>query len=236
MDIKEYEDTIRKKISEVILDIVENNKSLPIPVKSRGGAEISDFLETEFVKKTKRSKTLLRSESAPKGKTKNPWDARTFFKLNDHEEEIWIDFKAFKIKENSDSNPDLGTPDKIFNFIEEGGFYLLYVYVYYTEDEDGMCFVEYDNQLIKSYFLKDVSSTVRRTSTNQLQVNFTAEPEYRTRADFLELLTLKVNEGLERQIKIAQSKLEKLASIKEKTNSQNIESENNLEISIKNSI
>lgn len=200
MDIKKYEESIRKSIEDVVIAIILNNKTLNISTKSRAGAEVSDFLEEKFVLYTKDNKNLLNSEKAPKGKTKNPWDARTFYKLNKHKEEIWIDFKAFKLAGN-DSNPDIGTPDKIFKFIKQGGFYLLYVHVYYRESTDGgLEFIKHNNNYVKSYFLKDVNSSFRRTPTNQLQVNIDAEPEYRSREDFIKLLNKKILEGIKRQV------------------------------------
>lgn len=228
MNIKEYEKNINNEVSNVILQIINENKSLAISSKSRAGAEVSDFLEKQFVNYTKESNILLKSEQAPKGKTKNPWDAKTFYKCKNHNEEIWIDFKAFKITETSDSNPDIGTPNKIFKFIEEGGFYLLYVYVYYKEKDEGLEFVEYKGNYVKSYFLKDISSTVRRTSSNQLQVNIDAEPEYRTRTEFIKLLNKKVLKGLERQLVNAQKTLVNVRNNEEnlikinKTSEQNI--------------
>lgn len=214
MDVKEYEKLIRNEITTVINNIVKDNKCLEISSKSRSGAEISDFLEKKFVEYTKDNERLLNSEPSPIGSTKNPWDARTFYKYNDHIEEIWIDFKAFKLTSNSRSNPDIGTPDKIFKFIEKGGFYLLYVYVYYIETENGMEFVEYQDNLVKSYFLKDVSSKVRRTTSNQLQVSINDEPEYRTRSQFISFLKDKVLEGLHNQIKNAELKIKELSNNK----------------------
>jgi len=198
MQIKELEDLIKSQIKKVIVNILSDNQHLPILVKSRGGAEISDWIQGCFIEYTKKHEYLKCPESAPKGKTKNPWDARIFFQLNDLREEIWIDFKAFKLAGN-DSNPDIGTPDKIIKFIKAGGFYLLYVYVYYEENNNGLRFVKKNDELTKVYFLKDISNTVRRTPTNQLQVNISAEPTYRTRDEFINLLMEKYREGLERQ-------------------------------------
>ena len=119
MQIKELEDLIKSQIKKVIVNILSDNQHLPILVKSRGGAEISDWIQGCFIEYTKKHEYLKCPESAPKGKTKNPWDARIFFQLNDLREEIWIDFKAFKLAGN-DSNPDIGTPDKIIKFIKAG--------------------------------------------------------------------------------------------------------------------
>ncbi|WP_373479153.1 hypothetical protein [Geminocystis sp.] len=115
MEIKELENLIKNEIDKVIIDIIDNNQTLNISAKSRAGAEISDWLEDRFVEYTINHQYLKNSESAPKGNTKNPWDARTFFDFNDLKEEIWIDFKAFKTS-GEDSNPDIGTPDKIIKW------------------------------------------------------------------------------------------------------------------------
>jgi hypothetical protein len=141
MQIRELEDLIKSQIKQVIINIISHSQHLPISAKSRAGAEISDWLEERFVEYTRDHQYLKDSESAPKGQTKHPWDARTFFYLQDLSEEIWIDFKAFKLS-GEDSNPDIGTPNKIIKFIEAGGFYLLYIYVYYEEDNNGLKFVK----------------------------------------------------------------------------------------------
>ena len=214
MKIRDFEDLIRTQINDVVLQIIADNKCLPISAQSRAGAEISDGIEKYFVEATRNHPYLKNSESAPKGKTKNPWDARTFFTYSNYQEEIWIDFKAFKLS-SEDSNPDIGTPDKVIKFIQNGGFYLLYVYVYYEEHGNGLRFIKNtNNEFIKSYFLKDISPTFRRTPTNQLQVNISAEPIYRTRDEFIELLMEKCREGLERQKDKAETKLQSIDDIK----------------------
>ncbi len=219
MEIREYENLIREQITSVVKAIISKNKTLNISAKSRAGAEISDWLEDTFVGAVENHPYLKDAEGAPKGKTKNPWDARCFFELSGHKEEIWIDFKAFKLS-GIDSNPDIGTPNKVIKFIEDGGFYLLYIYLYYEEYNDGMRFISSNGEMVKSYFLKDISSTFRRTPTNQFQVNISAEPSYRSREEFIELFMEKLKEGLIRQIKKAQQKLsevdEKTKLLKEK--------------------
>lgn len=224
MEIRDFEDLIKAQINDIILKIIANNIYLNISAKSRAGAEISDWLEERFVEESENHQYLKNSEFAPKGKTKNPWDARTFFTYHNHREEIWIDFKAFKLS-GKDSNPDIGTPNKIIDFIEKGGFYLLYVYVYYEEYKNGLKFVEEDGNFTKSYFLKDISSTVRRTPTNQLQVNMSANPTYRTRDEFIELLMEKLREGLVRQLEQATEKLVTIDAKKIHLKNQNIKSE-----------
>ncbi len=228
MKIRDYEDLIRKEITNVVVNIIAKNKTLNISAKSRAGAEISDWLEKAFVTATENHKYLLNAESAPEGKTKNPWDAKCSFYFKNHLEEIWIDFKAFKLSW-IDSNPDIGTPNKVIKFIEQGGFYLLYIHVYYEEHENGLRFIESDHKMVKSYFLKDISSTFRRAPTNQLQVNISAIPKYRTRNEFIELLMKKIKEGLERQLKNAQLKLSKIDEKTKILKNKNIDSEKSIE-------
>ncbi|WP_373479858.1 hypothetical protein [Geminocystis sp.] len=110
-------------------------------------------------------------------------------------------------------------------FIEKGGFYLLYIYVYYEELERGLKFVKQNKKFIKTYFLKDISPKVRRTSTNQLQINISAEPIYRTRDEFIELLMEKVREGLMRQLQKAEKRLKEIEEKKLLLKQQNALSE-----------
>lgn len=212
MEIKELERLISDEINKVLVRIIEEKTKLPISAKARAGAEISDYLEKKFVQYTQQHTYLKRSEFAPEGQTKNEWDARTFFCINGHEEEIWIDFKALKIS-SKDSNPDIGTPDKIIDFIRAGNFYLLYVHVYYQECEEGLEFVKISNRYTKTYFLKDISSTFRRNPKNQLQVNMSAEPEYRTREEFIKLFITKIRESHHRQIENSNKRLSELPEI-----------------------
>ncbi|MBL1209014.1 MAG: hypothetical protein FWJ34_04595 [Geminocystis sp. GBBB08] len=66
---------------------------------------------------------------------------------------------------------------------------------------------------------------MRRTSTNQLQVNISAEPVYRTRDEFIELLMEKIREGLIRQLQKTQKRLEEIESKKLSLKQQNAISE-----------
>ena len=58
--------------------------------------------------------------------------------------------------------------------------------------------------------MKDISSSVRRDPTGQLQINFKAKPEKRTRHEFIELLFKKMAEGYIRQINKSTKELEVL--------------------------
>jgi len=224
MNIKNLENLIIDEMDKVILKIINDFQELNISAKSRAGAEISDFLEDKFVEYTKSNKFFTKSEKSPQGATKNPWDAKTVFCLNNLQEIIWIDFKALKTS-GKDSNPDIGTPNKIVKFIKEGNFYLLYVYVFYEETEKGLKFVKINGGYTKSYFLKDINHTFRRNPKNQLQVNMSAIPEYRTREDFIKLLVKKIKESHERQIKISDKALKNLSEEEKTLLKKNKESE-----------
>ena len=232
MEIREYEDFIRTQITNVIENIVEKNKTLNISAKSRAGAEVSLWLENAFVNAVQDNEHIVDAESSPEGKTKHPWDARCFFQFKNHKEEIWIDFKAFKIS-GVDSNPDIGSPDKVIKFIKQGGFYLLYIHVYYEEFGKGLKFTSFGNKKVKSYFLKDISETFRRTPTNQLQVNISAQPSYRTREEFVILLMKKKKEGLIRQLQKTQQKLDEIDRQTEDLKTSNAESEKVIEEKIR---
>lgn len=227
MDIKEFENLILSELKTIVESIIKNNLVLNISAKSRAGAEISAFIENEFVKKTKNHKYLYDSISSPKDATKNPWDVKTYFRLKSHIEEIWIDFKALKIS-SLDSNPDIGTPNKVIQFIKNGNFYLTYIYVYYREKGNKLEFVDHENNYTKIYFLKDINCTFRRNPKNQLQVNMSAPPEYRDRENFIKLLFQKIKESHQRQIGISNKALMKLDAEENKIIAVNKETEKNL--------
>ncbi len=92
--------------------------------------------------------------------------------------------------------------------IDQGSFYLTYILVYYKGSEEGLEFVAHNGTRVKSYFLKNVSTTMRITPANQMQVNGFAEPVYRTREQFLNFLLQKKIESNERKLKKATDELE----------------------------
>lgn len=94
--------------------------------------------------------------------------------------------------------------------MNSGYFYLVYILVYYKGNDTGLEFVKHDDLIVKSYFLKDVSNTMRITPANQMQVNGFVPPSYRTREDFLEFLLQKKIESNERKLKKASEQLENL--------------------------
>ncbi|PWK28644.1 hypothetical protein LV89_00849 [Arcicella aurantiaca] len=211
MDIQAYETLITTQLNELLGNIINTNPKLNIAVKKgeRVGDGISKFLENRFVEFTQNHQYFKESLASPEGKTKNPFDVQTFFEINNHRELLWIDFKAINI-DNDDTNPDSGTPDKVLTLMNSGYFYLVYILVYYKGNETGLDFVKNNEIFVKSYFLKDVSSTMRITPANQMQVNGFAEPMYRTREEFLEFLLQKKIESNERKLKKATEELENL--------------------------
>jgi hypothetical protein len=227
MTIKQFEDLIISELTKVVDAIVKANLKLDISAKSRAGAEISDWLEEKFVEATKKHKYFHNSESAPKGSTKNPWDARTKFRLDGADEELWIDFKAFKIT-SADSNPDIGTPNKIVKLINDGNFYHAFIHVFYESEGNGLKFVKLNGSYTKLYFLKDISSTFRRNPKNQLQVNISAPSEYRTREEFIKVLISKIKESHERQIKISKKALKEIDEVERLLLESNKKSEKEL--------
>jgi hypothetical protein len=220
MDIKTYESLIINELDKLIVDIITTNPLLKIAVKKgeRVGDGISKFLENTFVEFSLNHSYFKKSLASPEGKTKNPFDIETVFEFHGHQELIWIDFKAVNV-ENDDTNPDSGTPDKVITLMQNGAFYLVYIIVYYQGFDDGLAFVEHDGVFVKSYFLKNVSPTMRITPANQMQVNGFAEPVYRTREEFLDFLLKKKIESNERKLKKASQELEnfKTGILKSKT-------------------
>ncbi|MCS5502752.1 hypothetical protein NY607_16650 [Lysinibacillus sp. A4] len=234
MDFKIYEKELCTAIKNVVIKIIEENPIMNIPSRSRSGAEISDFLEACFVSKVNDNANPLLSDAsqAPPGATKNPFDAKCTFEFQDREELIWIDFKACKIS-SADSNPDIGTPKKVVEFIKDGHFYLVYVIVYYTAEGDTSVFAKFNNEFVKVYSLKDVNHTFRLNPKPQLQVNISAEPEYRTREEFIEILIQKHYESYDRQLKSIAEKRSKLEDLKEDLIKANKVSESRVNYKVK---
>jgi hypothetical protein len=223
MDIKDYETLITTQLDEIVSKIIKANPTLNIAVKKgeRVGDAISKFLENKFVETAQNHPHFMESLASPSGKTKNPFDVQTVFEYHGHRELIWIDLKAVNV-DNDDTNPDSGTPDKVITLIQSGFFYLAYVIVYYKGLNDGLEFVKYENNFVKSYFLKDINSSMHITPANQMQVNGFAKPEYRTREQFLDFLLKKKIESNERKLKKATEKLEifKAGILKKKNKSE----------------
>ena len=199
MEIQDFEEMMLLELKKVVENIIKNNPTLPIIVKKgeRQGDAVSKFLENAFVNETEKHIYFNQSKISPIGKTKNPFDVATFFRYKNHNELIWIDFKAVNI-DNEDSNPDSGTPDKIITLIKNGDFYLVFIFVFYQGQANSLTFMPKNNEFVKAYFLKDISPTVRITPANQLQVNYAQAPVYRTREDFINFLAEKKKQSFEK--------------------------------------
>ena len=215
MEYRELENMIKEEIKHIFTKIIEkNNFTFKISANSRAGAEISDFLENEFVKYGNNNDKINISEfqSSEKKNTKSPFDFKFDYTFNEFHDTIWGDIKATK-QTQSDSNPDLGTPTKLIKFINEGHFYILFVFVEYIPIENGIRFVKFeDGSFVKCIFLKDFDNSLRINPKPQFQININFEENYRTHLDFLDLFKRKYKESLERNIKNAESKLIKLDS------------------------
>ncbi len=214
-NFKEIEDAMKNDIETIFNKILKNkNYTLPISSNSRSGAEISDYLENEIVEYSKKYSldNIKNITGSPKGKTKNPYDFCFDYISNKYsfKDLIWADIKAIN-KNYLDSNPDLGTPNKIKKFIMDGHFYMLFVLFLYEPKGNSTSFLPFKNgSYVHCMFLKDISSTVRINPKPQFQVNIDAQEEYRTKEEFLDLFKIKYLESLDRIEKNIQKKREKM--------------------------
>lgn len=206
MDEQKLELLMKKDIESVFNNILEeHNYVFPISAKSRSGAEISDYLEDGFVEYLKRNphNRIYNPQGAPKGATKNPFDFCFNYKNENlkFDDLIWGDIKATK-KSYEDSNPDLGTPEKIIKFIMDGHFYLMFVFLEYEATPDNQTkFLPFnDGTYVHCQFLKDINHSVRINPKPQFQVNIHEPEEYRTRDEFLKLFYTKYQESIDRNI------------------------------------
>lgn len=231
MDERQLEELIKSDIKTIFTNILsKHNYILPISTKSRSGAEISDYLEDDFVEYIMQNphERIYNPQSAPKNSTKNPFDFSFNYRhqLSGFDDLIWGDIKASKFS-YKDSNPDLGTPEKIIKFIMNGHFYLLFVFLQYEATQDNQTrFLPFkDGTYVHCQFLKDINHTVRINPKPQFQVNIHEPEEYRTREQFLELFYKKYQESINRNIAKQEKKKAELdhrfQSLKERLESYN---------------
>lgn len=206
MDERKLEQLMKQDIEAIFTNIIkEHNYIFPISAKSRSGAEISDYLEDGFVEYLTRNthSRIYNPQGAPKGSTKNPFDFCFNYRCEDigFDDLIWGDIKTTK-HSYADSNPELGTPEKIIKFIMDGHFYLMFVFLEYEATKDNQTkFVPFeDGCYVHCQFLKDINHSVRIDPKPQFQVNIHEPEEYRTRDEFLELFYTKYRESIDRNI------------------------------------
>lgn len=214
MTEKEIEELIKFDIEQAYTTILKNcNYILPISAKSRSGAEISDYLEDMIVDYfSKNNHERVNHVQKNNGSTKSPYDFCFNYSHEDYNDWIWADIKASK-RTFEDSNPDLGTPEKMVKFIMDGHFYLLFVFFEYesTEDNKTKFLMFEDEKYVHCCFLKDVHHSVRINPKPQFQVNIHEPQEYRTRLEFVDLFEKKYNESIDRIIQKQNKKKEKLS-------------------------
>lgn len=206
MNEKQFEDLMKHDIEIIFTDILKmHHYILPISAKSRSGAEISDYLEDDFIEHLSKTshERIYNPQRSPKGATKNSFDFCFNYKYEPagFDDLIWGDIKASKLS-FADSNPDLGTPEKIIKFIMDGHFYLMFVFLQYEATEDNRTkFLPFENgSYVRCQFLKDINHSVRVNPKPQFQVNIHKPEEYRTREQFLELFYTKYMESINRNI------------------------------------
>jgi hypothetical protein len=96
--------------------------------------------------------------------------------------------------------------------LKHNSFYLLYVVVYYSGlgSGNGLEFVDYEGEKVKTVFLKDVENSMHITPANQIQFNAFRPTVYRTREQFIDFLFWKLTQTNERKFLDAKEKLELL--------------------------
>lgn len=214
----DIENTIKFDVEFIFNEILKaHNYIIPLSARSRSGAEISDYLEEQFVEYVRKNNhpRINSPKASPKGATKNPYDFCFNYNFGNGEftDLIWGDIKATK-QSFSDSNPDLGTPEKIIKFIMDGHFYLLFVFFKYDSTEDNKTiFLKFNNKkYVNCQFLKDIHHSVRINPKPQFQVNIAEPEEYRSREEFLELFHTKYRESIDRIIEKQNKKKSELNS------------------------
>lgn len=219
MNNTNFEKQLKIDLENVFQEILnKTNGVINIPATARAGAQISDYLEDEFVDYLSKNthERIYNPMSAPKNKTKNPYDICWNYKYEDEDDNvvddlIWGDIKASK-NSFDDSNPDLGTPTKMIKFMKDGHFHMLYIFFEYNATDDNKVqLIKYPNgKYAKVWLLKDISNTVRINPKPQFQVNIKEEPVYRTEEEWIDLFEKKYFESLDRIIENATKKKETL--------------------------
>lgn len=198
-----YESRMKEIVIEIFEDILKQSDfKLNISVKARGGAEISEILQQKF--KTyldnypNKFVELSNHKVAPSKSTKSPFDVAWDFEYNGIKDYIWGDIKTFRTGAE-DSNPDMGTPNKLIKFMNEDHFYLCFILFKYSPTSEGLVFDLLDNKKhVDFFFLKDSPDDLRINPKPQFQMNISGKPKYRTRSEFLVWFYQLWNESIDR--------------------------------------
>lgn len=229
--IIEFEKNIQNFLEGVMKQILSNLINSDLNGKNtRIGASVSEelqkrfkkYINDEYVIKNKeifKDVSIKKNVEVPKAnETKNPWDAKIIIEFNSENKqqlEIWIDFKALKFSEQENSNPDMGTINKVIDKIICNNIQLVYIFVYYKNEKNGH--LTFDHDKINIFFLKNISEKVRRNPKNQLQINWNdSSVKYRSNEEFAKLIIKKFQESLERDKKNNEYKTKKLNENKNK--------------------
>ncbi len=219
MQVVEFETKMKDDIEHIFNSFLsEHNYTLPISAHARAGAEVSDYLEDWFVGYVLEHThdRIYNPQGAPKENTKNPFDFCFNYKneeYHDFDDLVWGDIKAIK-STGAGSNPDLGTPKKVIDFIKDGHFYILYVLVKYKPTKDGYIqLIKFDDEkYVHCVFLKDMGK-FRINPKPQFQANITEQEEYRTREEFVKLFYKKYMESVKRNLEKQKKKQKELPDI-----------------------
>lgn len=219
MQVAEFETNMKNDIETIFNSLLsEHDYRLPISAHARAGAEISDYLEDWFVSymNDHPHERVYNPKGAPKDNTKSPFDFSFNYKNSEYhnfDDLIWGDIKAIK-STGAGSNPDLGTPTKVIDFILDGHFYILYVLVKYKPTQDGYIqLIKFDDEkYVHCVFLKDMGK-FRINPKPQFQADITEAEEYRTREEFVKIFYKKYMESVKRNLEKQKKKQKELPDI-----------------------
>ncbi|OGC92303.1 MAG: hypothetical protein A2142_05840 [candidate division Zixibacteria bacterium RBG_16_48_11] len=195
LDKQDDLDKVVAELSRVFSDILTGlSFRLPIAAKTRSGAEISDFLEGQFIQHINLGKSTMLSDAVQGQGTKSPFDFKCLAKLGSANTQlVYCDIKtAFIKEEKSNSAPDMGAINKYISFFKDGNTCFIFIFLKYKSVKQGFEVVKFTDDQNPTYFLiyplQYISSSVSLNLKNQIQINFEARPRERTRKEFLELL------------------------------------------------
>ncbi len=190
MESIELENLIKSEIATAFGKIIEFfGGTISVKYGPKAGPEIVRFLQDQFVINLGDSSCphIYGAECFENGYIK------VYFRTDDDsfDDVIFCNVKAMT-EYFDDDNPDLGDPDDVIGFIQDGHFYVMYVLLICESSEDGkVSFGEYDvdGSYAQCMFLKDAFETLHVDENNRLQLNILDPEEYRSRDAFLRLFS-----------------------------------------------